>query len=170
MINRYQVSKEVLWVPFYGENEAIRIKILYLHYVASLRYSRSCKIYFVSRREQSWRQHVFRTKTLVTGRATCVFSHTIKKEHWWNLHLHIENASRSVCPYVGCCHVTVVLVKIQSIGGSQEFCVCYRDLDHNICELKIKIQGVNNKKGTLIAPSIWSFLKMIVHAIQSRVN
>ena len=50
-------------------------------------------LYFVSPGEQPWRQRVFRKKMLVNARATCVFSHAFKKEHWdWR----IKDASCSV--------------------------------------------------------------------------
>ena len=50
-------------------------------------------LYFVSPRERPWRQHVFQRKTIVTARATCVFSHEFKKEHrdW-----RVKDASCSV--------------------------------------------------------------------------
>ena len=46
----------------------------------------SLNLYFVSTRERTLRQRVFRRKTLVITRTTCVFSHAFKKEHQdWRL-------------------------------------------------------------------------------------
>ena len=50
-------------------------------------------LYFVSPRERPWRQPIFRRKTLVTVRTTCVFSYTFKKEH---IDWRINDASWSV--------------------------------------------------------------------------
>ena len=38
------------------------------------------QLYFVSSRERPWRQRVFRIKTRVIARATCVFSQAFKKD------------------------------------------------------------------------------------------
>ena len=61
----------------------------------------SFSLYFVSPRERPLRQRVFRVKTLVIARATCVLSHAFKKEHrdW-----RIKDASCSVYPWA--CSVT----------------------------------------------------------------
>ena len=71
-------------------------------------------LYFVSPRERPWRPDVFWRKTLVTTRATCVFSHMFKKEHrdWC-----IKDASCSMYPWGALSDVTVVLWMRQSINS-----------------------------------------------------
>ena len=89
-----------------GLNPVFRLVI---HCIIMMGSTRS--LYFVSPRERPWRQRVFWRKTLVIARATCVFSHAFKKEHWdWR----IKDASCSVS--LGTLSdVTVVLGMRQSI-------------------------------------------------------